>query len=82
VTDFALSIRPASPVQRDVVEQLEGAPLGSDACVLVYVGPKLVGWGDDYGTFHGLEQSGVSRERGEALLQAATEVWEDRVAAA
>ena len=74
-SDFKLTIRSASGQEREAMEGIVG-PLGSDACVLVYVGPHLAGWGDDYGTFHPYME-GASRDKGgDALLAAAVAVWE------
>lgn len=72
---FVVTVRAASSVQRRVVEDRTGGTLGSDACVIVKVGEELVGWGDDYGTFHPLTDP-VLASAGEDLLSAALAVWE------
>lgn len=74
--DFRFVIRDAELVERDRIEAgtASGESLGSDACMVVSLDDKIIGWGDDYGTFHVLPAptSDSELERaGEALLAAA-----------
>jgi hypothetical protein len=73
-SDWDISLREARPSEREEIESrtASGEPIASDACIVVYLGDRLVGWGDDYGTFHVLPAptSGGEVERaGEALLE-------------
>lgn len=83
---FHLRICPASDRDREFIETKHG-DLGSDACVCVwiyphsgdFVGSRLIGWGDDYGTFHPIEaptSAGKLEAAGEVLLSAAQDFWE------
>lgn len=75
-SDFTITIRSATDAEAKSLAEIEGGTLGSDACVLVYVGAELAGWGDDYGTFHPCND-GASRDKGgDALLAAAVDLWE------
>lgn len=76
---FSVSIKSATDEERRSIERTSSAPLASDACVLVRLNDRLIGWGDDYGTFHpptGPTSLGRLEEAGERLLQAAVELWE------
>lgn len=79
-SDFRVMVRSATDQEREgVVERQHGAPLASDACVLVFLDGRTVGWGDDYGTFHLLPSpslAGVIEEAGEQLLEAAAHFWD------
>lgn len=54
VCDFRIIIRETQPHERRLIEakNAAGSDLGSDHCVAVWLGTKIIGWGDDYGTFH------------------------------
>lgn len=82
---FRISIAPADPHERRYVEHTEASgrmateSLASDACVIVRLGERIIGWGDDYGTFHLLpspSSRGLIEEAGGKLLVAAVEFWE------
>lgn len=75
---FRIIIREAQPHERGEIEArtASGESIASDACVAVWLDASLVGWGDDYGTFHALPaptSSGDLERTGEALLAAAVE---------
>lgn len=76
---FGVSVRAASDPERAHLERQEGL-LASDACVLVRIDGAIVGWGDDYGTYTVLSEprsiTAARKEAGEALLAAATDLWE------
>jgi hypothetical protein len=73
--EFRVSVAAAVDNERELIEELD-SPVASDACVIVRIAGRIVGWGDDYGTFRAIKDSGISQERGEALLLAAVGVWE------
>jgi hypothetical protein len=80
-SSFRVVIREAQPHERREIEarSATGANLGSDHCVAVWLDARLVGWGDDYGTFHPLPaptSGGHLEEAGEKLLAAAVDFWE------
>ena len=80
-SDFRIIIREAQPHERKWIEArtAAGPNLGSDHCVAVWLGARLVGWGDDYGSFHllpGPSSAGLIEEAGEALLATAVAFWE------
>lgn len=75
---FRVIIREAEPHERREIEAW-GSSLASDHCIAVWLGGRLVGWGDDYGSFHprcGPISAGRLEEIGEKLLEAAVEFWE------
>lgn len=82
MTPFRIIIREAQPHERQRIEAQTGEHLASDHCVAVWLGPDLVGWGDDYGTFHRIPvpgqrnlHDGVVEAQGELLLSTATDFW-------
>jgi hypothetical protein len=80
-SDFRLIIREAQSHERREIEarNAAGAELGSDVCIAVWLDAKIVGWGDDYGSFHVLPaptSAGHLELAGEALLAAAVAFWE------
>lgn len=75
---FGVVIREAEALERAACGRTHGT-LASDHCVVVYVDGRLIGWGDDYGTFHPIEapsSAGKLEAAGEALLAAAQDFWE------
>lgn len=66
----------AEGVMRRQVERMCG-PLASDVCVAVMVNAGLIGWGDDYGTFHprDADSDGPLAAAAEGLLAAASDLW-------
>lgn len=72
-------------VTESALVELHLAPdetIASDVCVGVWIDEKLIGWGDDYGTFHPVI-AGEARAlaalqgRAETLLDAATRFFEE-----
>lgn len=60
--------------ERILIEKAHG-PLASDTCVIVTYGDALLGWADDYGTFHHMTATGLrARPHAEALVAAAIEI--------
>lgn len=79
--EFRLLIRAATLRERDQIEArtASGEGIASDACIGVWVDRRLVGWGDDYGTYRVLPaptSAGQLEEVGENLLAAAIALWE------
>lgn len=84
MSSFRIIIREAQEHERRDIQAhtTSGEELGSDHCVAVWLDARIVGWGDDYGTFHplpGPTSDGKLEEAGEALLQAAVGFWEQTI---
>lgn len=63
---WKIEVRPATDHER--VRYQVGS--GSDACVLVIYGGRIIGWADDYGTVHETSVFGPGAEAMEALVKA------------
>ena len=75
---FVTLIQPCEPSEVQA-HTASGEPLASDVCVGVWLDGRLVGWGDDYGTFRLLpapSSAGRIEDAGEELLDAAGRFWE------
>lgn len=74
-----LSVGNASPEVRNLVEAFTRLPVASDACVVLMAGVDIVGWFDDYGTFHPLSDALASPKaiaQAEAFSTSACDLWE------
>lgn len=78
---FRIILREAQDHERDRIIAQHGQ-LGSDRCVALWLDAQLVGWFDDYGSFHRLPPAarGQLAPAAEELLIAATRFWEEFVA--
>lgn len=74
-----ITIQVATPQARAMIERKQAASLASDACVAIMDEQGVVGWGDDYGTFHPmwdrLPATVDALREYEMLLQAASDIW-------
>lgn len=81
VCDFRIIIRETQPHERRLIEakNAAGSDLGSDHCVAVWLGTKIIGWGDDYGTFHLSQSERLSEATGsdarERAMNAMMALW-------
>lgn len=66
---WRIEVRPAT----DHDKARYGLGEGSDACVLVIYGGRIIGWADDYGTVHETSVFGPGAELMEKLVQAAVD---------
>lgn len=79
--EFIITVRECGPHERDMIERISDDALGSDHCVGVFLGSRIIGWGDDYGTFWTVPHEGTTvrselKTVGEDLLAAAVKFYE------
>lgn len=72
-------MRSATQAERWSIEQGNG-PLASDACIVLFYGGEMIGWGDDYGTFQpvsSLGRTAAVKLAAEELLRALSDLAEE-----
>jgi hypothetical protein len=69
--EWSFTVGAATDIDRAAIELGTRQLIASDACVLIKFGDLLLGWGDDYGTFHPVCRLGqLVKEAAERFLVA------------